>query len=69
MGMMFEIKSRIAPLKKPHKCAMHSDPHYALDLFCVLTTAALAAPQNKALRSINSCLLKNRAGRESEWTE
>lgn len=54
--MMLEIKSRIALLwpKQPHKYAMHADPHYAWDLFCVLTTVALAAAQNKALRSINS---------------
>jgi len=30
------------------------DPRYALSLLCVLSTAALAAAKNGALRSINS---------------
>ena len=41
-----------------HGCAIASsvDPEllYALNLLCVLTTAALAAAKRRALRSINS---------------
>lgn len=41
-----------------HGCAGASlvdpDTCYALDLLCVLTTAALAAAKERALRSINS---------------